>query len=211
MLKFFFSTQTCSTAIHIALEEAGLPFEGTEVSWKRKLNVAELEAVNPLGQVPVLQDDGKTLTQSIAILEHIANLAPAKKLLPAAGTWEHSQAMGWLAFTGADFQKAFAPIFWSTRWTADVSAQMAIKKAAIDTIQKHLAFVDQSLAGKDFILGSQFSVADAFLFTITGWCKWSEVKTSGHKNLTAYLKRIYDRPAVQKVLAKEELLDFFPG
>lgn len=211
MLKFFYSTQTCSTAIHIALEEAGLPFEGVEVSWKRKVNVAELEAVNPLGQVPVLQEGDKVLGQSIAILERIGDLAPAKNLLPPPGTWERAHAMGWLAFTGSDFQKAFGPIFLASRWTTDTAAQTAIKTGAIETLRKHLDHIDRSLTGKDFILGKQFSVADAFLFTILGWCKWSEVKTSGHKNITAYLKRIYDRPAVQKVLAKEEMMDFFPG
>ena len=80
-LTFFYSTQTCSTAIHIALEETGLPFNGVEVSWKRKLNVAELEAVNPLGQVPFLVTNGRPLSQSIAILEYVADQAPEKKLL----------------------------------------------------------------------------------------------------------------------------------
>lgn len=210
-LTFFYSTQTCSTAVHIALEEAGLPFTGHEVSWRRKVNVAELEAVNPLGQVPVIQDGGKTLIQSIAILEYIADKAPAKNLLPKAGTWERAQAMGWLAFIGADFQTAFGAIGRASRWTSDTNAQASIKAAAVENIQKQLAYIDQALAGKDFLLGKQFTVADAYLFTITGWCKWSEIKMSQHKNLSAYLRRVYERPAVQKVLAKEELLDFFPA
>ncbi len=211
MLTFFYSTQTCSTAIHIALEEAEIPFRGVEVSWKRKLNLAELEAASPLGQVPVLVKDGQALVQSIAILEYVANQAPAKNLLPAAGTWERSQAMSWLSFIGSDFQKSFLPMFMASRWTTDTAVQLEVKKTVMAGIDKHLAYINQSLAGKDYIMGKQFTVVDAFLFTIVGWCKWSEIKIGNHPNLVAYLQRIYDRPAVQKVLAKEEMLDFIPS
>ena len=211
MLTFFYSTQTCSTAIHIALEEAGLPFNGIEVSWKRKENVAELEAANPLGQVPVLVHDGKTLNQSIAILEYIAEQAPTKNLLPPVGSWERAYAQSWLAFIGADFQKSFWPMFMASRWTTDTNIQMEIRKSVIAGMDKHLTYINEGLGGKDFILGKQFSVVDAYLFTILGWCKWSEVKLSTYKNITPYLKRVYERAAVQKVLAKEEMLDFIPG
>lgn len=211
MLKFFYSTQTCSTAVHIALEEAGVPFAGTEVSWKRKSNVDKLEAVNPLGQVPVIVDGDKTLIQSIAILEHIANLAPQKKLLPVQGSWERTEALAWLAFIGADFQKAFLPMFMAARWTDDTKTQTTIRTATAQGIEKHLAYIDRALAGKEFLLGKDFSVADAYLFTIAGWCKWSEIKISKYTNLVNYLQRIYKRPAVQKVLAAEEMLDFMPA
>ncbi len=211
MLTFFYSTQTCSTAVHIALEEAGIPFNGVEVSWKRKVNVSELEAVNPLGQVPVLVKDGQALNQCISILEFVGDQSPAKKLLPEVGTWERSQALSWLSFIGADFQKSFLAMFMASRWTKDTAVQTEIKKGVVEGIDKHLAYIDRALAGKDFILGKQFSVVDAYLFTIVGWCKWSEIKIGKYANLVAYLKRVYDRPAVQKVLAKEEMLDFIPS
>lgn len=210
MLTFFYSTQTCSTAVHIALEEAGIPFKGVEVSWKRKVNVAELEAVNPLGQVPALVDNGKMLNQTIAILEHISDQVPQKNLLPSQGI-EHIEAISWLAFIGADFQRAFTPLVRASRWTTDVNAIAHIRKAAADGIEKHLLHIEKSLNGKEYILGKGFTLADAYLFTILGWCKWAEVKTSPHVNISAYLKRIYARPAVQKVLKAEEMLEFFPG
>lgn len=211
MIKFFYSTQTCSTAVHLALEEAGLPFEGVEVSWRRKVNVEELEKVNPLGQVPALVIDGKSLIQSIAILETIGDLAKGKNLLAPAGSWERTETLAWLSFVGADFQKAFAPLFLASRWTQDIPAQTAIKNATLETLNKQLTYIDKALAGKEFLVGKTFTVADAYLFTIAGWCKWSEVKIAGYPNLVAYLKRIYQRPAVQKVLAKEEMMDFIPS
>lgn len=211
MLTFYYSTQTCSTAVHIALEEAGLPFQGVEVSWRRNVNVDKLEAVNPLGQVPVIVESNRKLNQSIAILEMIADRASGRKLLPAAGTWERTEALSWLSFIGADLQKNFAPFVLAARWTANESAQADIKRAASDTLAKQLAYVDRSLAGKDFILGNEFSVVDAYLFTILGWCKWAEVNVSPYPNIQPYLRRVMARPAVQKVLAKEELLDFLPA
>lgn len=211
MHTFYYATQTCSTAIHIALMEAEISFEGVEVSWKRKVNLDKLAAVNPLGQVPVLVKDGRPLNQSIAILEYVAEQAPAKKLLPPAGSWERTQALSWLAFIGADLQKSFGPIFWASSWTTDISVQTEIRKSVAASIDKHLAYIDDALQGKDYLLGQQFTVADAYLFTVVGWCKWAEVKISKYNNLTAYLKRVYARPAVQKVLAKEDLLDFMPS
>lgn len=209
MLKFYYSTQTCSTAVHIALAELGLPFEGVEVSWRRKLNLAELEAVNPLGAVPVLVDGGKTLTQTSAILEYLGD--KTKKMIPTAGSWERALASEWFAFVGADFQKAFQPLVRASRWTNNADAQAEIKKAAYENIEKLLSHLDRSLAEREFILGKEFSLVDAHLFTICGWCKWGEVKIGKYSNLVRYLKRVYERPAVQKVLKAEEMLDFMPS
>ena len=206
MLKFFYSTQTCSTAIHIALEEANIPFEGTEVSWKRKVNVAELEAVNPLGQVPAIVHQGKMLNQCIAILEYVSDLAPGKKLMPKENPLAMAEARSWLAFIGADLQKSFLPLFMASRWTDNQEVQAQIKKGVREGIDKYMAYVDKALAGKDYVLGSSFSVVDAYLFTVVGWCKWAEIDTSKYAKLSAYMKRIYSRPAVQKVLAAEDML-----
>ena len=212
MIKFYYSTQTCSTAAHIALEEAEIPFEGIEVSWKKNINLDRLALVNPLGQVPALvMENGKVLTQTIAILEAVAILAPHKNLMPAEPGWERSEALSWLAFIGADFQKSFTAIFRAMRWCSDPLAQREIRKAGEEAIEKQLAYIDRALAGKNFVLGPDFSVVDAYLFTIAGWCKWAEIKIAAHSNLVAHLKRIHSRPAVQRVLEKEEMKDFIPA
>lgn len=211
MLKFYYSTQTCSTAARIALEEAGIAYEGIEVSWQRNVNVPELNAVNPMGQVPVLVAGDEVLTQSIAILEYIADRAPAKKLLPFAGTRERLQALSWLAFVGADFQKCFGPVFLASRWTKDEAAATEIRRWSAEQIKKHLAIINDALPDdEEFLLGEHFSVADAYLFTILGWCKWSKVPVSPYARILPYMKRVYARPVVKRVLEQEGLLDFFP-
>ena len=209
MMKLYFSTATCSTACHIAMEELGLEFTPVEVSWKRDLNVAELNKLNPLGAVPVLvSDQGKTLTQNTAILEYLADQKPSAHLLPERGTWERSETMSWVAFVASDLQKAFSPFFQAKSITESESAQKEITEFASKKVQALLDYIEQKLAGNDYIMGKQFTIADAYLFTVLGWTKWVKISTLGHKNITNYMKRVYDRPAVQSVLKKENLLDY---
>lgn len=210
MLTLFYSTGTCSTISHIALEEAGIPFEGIEVSWQRKVNLEKLAEVNPLGQVPVLMVDGRPLTQGLAILQYISDQAPAKNLLPKKESAEYYQALSWLSFAAADFQKSFLPFFMGPRWTNSPEAQADIKKATTQSVDQYLALLEKSLKGQDYILGNQFTLVDAYLFVVTSWCKFTRVPLANYPNLKKYLHRIFERPAVQKVLAKEDLLNCIP-
>jgi glutathione S-transferase len=209
MMKLYFSTATCSTACHIAMEELGLDFIPMEVSWKRDLNVTELNKLNPLGSVPVLiSEQEKTLTQNTAILEYLADQKPSAHLLAEQGTWERSETISWLAFVASDLQKAFSPFFQTEKMTKSESAQKEIKDFTTERIQVLLTYIEQKLAGKDYIMGKQFTVADAYLFTVLGWTKWVKISTLEYKNITSYMKRVFDRPAVQRVLKKEDLLDY---
>lgn len=210
MLKFYYSTQTCSTAARIALEEAGLSYQGVEVSWQRNVNIAELAEINPMGQVPVLVAGDEVLTQTIAILEYIGDRAPGKKLIPYAGTRERRYALSWLAFLGADLQKCFAPFFLGPKWAKDEASASEIRRWATEQLDRHLKVINDALPEEDFLLGEDFSVADAYLFTLLGWCKWSKVSVSPYPQILPYMKRVYERPAVKRVLEQEGLLDFFP-
>lgn len=211
MLKFFYATQSSSTAARIGLEEAGLEYEGVEVSWRRNVNVEAVREVNSLGQIPVLVGPFGTLTQNTAILEYVADQTPSLGFLPEAGTPELWRARAWLSYIAADFHKAFSPLGHAARWTKNESAQGEIRAAALAAIAGHLAYVNKSLEGKNYLLGERYSFADSYLFVVLGWCKWAGVPVAEHRNILPYMHRIYNRPAVQKVLAAEDLLDFFPA
>jgi len=205
MVTFYYSTGTCSTAVHILLEEAKIPFRGVEVSWRRNLNVAELEKVSSLGQVPVLVDEGRTLTQTHALLEYLGD---RHGLMPKPGTWERALATRWMSFAAADLQKSYAPIFGPQRFTANESAQAELKANGIKNVEKQLAFVDANMGDAEYLTGSQFTAADAHLFTIAGWARLFGIQLSAYPRLYAFMKRVYARPAVQKVLTAENLLDY---
>ncbi|MGZ3694669.1 MAG: glutathione S-transferase family protein [Bdellovibrionota bacterium] len=211
MLKFYYSTVTSSTATHIALAEAGAEFTPVEVSWQRNVNVDELAKVNPLGTVPAVSVDGKPLTQTIAIMEYIADNHPKAKLLPAPGTFERAEAMSWLAFCSSDLQKSFAPLFRLrfNKWEVAAEAKQEIQKKVTAEIHNYLAHVEKNLAGKDFITGKNFTVADCLLFINLGFTKFAEIDLKAYKNIPAYLKRVSQRPAVQKVLKEEGMLEMF--
>jgi glutathione S-transferase len=209
MMKLYFSTATCSTACHIAMEELGLNFTPVEVSWKNNLNVTELNSLNHLGAVPVLiSEQGKTLTQNTAILEYLADQKPSAHLLAEHGTWERTETMSWVAFVASDLQKAFTPIFQAKNISPSESTQKDIIDFTTKRINVLLDYIEQNLVGKDYIIGKQFTIADAYLFTILGWTKWIKISTLEHKNITTYMKRVFERPAVQSVLKKENLLDY---
>lgn len=209
MMKFYFSTATCSTACHIAIEELGLDYTPIEVSWKRNLNVAELNKLNPLGSVPVLvTDQGKTLTQNTAILEYLADQKPSAQLLEKQGTFERNETMSWVSFVASDFQKAFTPFFHAKNITASEINQKEIIDFYTKKLNDLLNYIEDKLANKEYIMGKNFTIADAYLFTILGWTKWVKISTKDHKNITNYMKRVYDRPVVQKVLNKEGLIDY---
>lgn len=210
-MKFYHSTATCSLATHITLRESGLAFEPVEVSWKRNVNIEALAKVNPLGAVPALvTDSGQVLTQSTVIMEYVADLAPAKRLLPPAGSPERREAMAWVTFAAADFQRAFTPILAFDHMSTLPAARGELRAYATGQIQQYLQHVDTSLHGRDFVTGKDFTIADAYLFTVIGWCKWAEIPISGYANIAGYLKRIAERPAVRDTLKDEGMPNYLP-
>lgn len=206
-MKLYYSEGSCSMSCHIAAEEAGINYETVEVSFQKNTNVDQLEKINPLGVVPALvTDNGQVLTQNAAILEFIADQKPASKLLPAAGTLERAQAMSWLSFVASDFHKAFSPLFTAQMMSSTPQGQDEIRKFQKGMIDNYLQHLDRNLAGKSFLTGSQFTVADAYLFTVLGWCKWLEVDFGKYPNVKAFTRHCLERPAVRRVAEKHDML-----
>jgi glutathione S-transferase len=209
MMKLYFSGGSCAMSCHIALEEAGLSYTPVQIDWdKPSAELEEMKKLNPLGVVPVLiTDQGKAITQNAAILEYLADAKPSAHLLAGVGTAERAETMQWVAFVSADLHKSFSPLFMVDSITANETGRKDVRAWAEKNLHAYLSHVDKSLAGKDYICGKQFTVADCYLFTVVNWCQWVQVSTTEYKNLGAYMGRISERPAVQKVLKMEGLLD----
>jgi glutathione S-transferase len=194
MQKLYVSPGACSMSCHIAFEEAQLKFEPLVSKWD------EIVKLNPMHAVPVLVlEDGKVLSQNIAILLHIANQAPQADLLPKAGTWEYDQCVQWLSWVASDLHPAFSPLF-NDQLPEDQ------RKAGELKVQRLLAVAEEQLAGKNFLLGNRLSVADCYLFAVYGWCKVVELPNDPYRNLNAFAARMAERPAVQTVLKREGLI-----
>lgn len=200
-MKLYLKPGACSLSPHIVLEESGLTYETEVVDLKTKVTTsgADYLAINAKGYVPALQlDNGVVLTEGPAIVQYLADLVPAKKLAPANGTVERYQLQGWLNFIATEIHKNFGAFF-------TPGAGEEWKATCQSNLQRRLAYTDQQLAGKAYLLGEDFSVADAYLFTVLGWGKYISLDLSTLPNLAAYHGRIAARPAVQAALKAEGL------
>ncbi len=194
-MKLYFSPGACSLSPHIALREAGLPFDLERVSLKEKKTQGgeDFLAINPKGAVPTLRlDGGEILTEGAAIVQYIADQKPESNLAPKAGTLERYRLAEWLNYIATELHKGFSPIF-----KGDDAAKAAAKAAFIPKLE----YVGRQLAGKPFLLGDQFTVADTYLFTILTWAKHKDVPMPA--NLSAYYERIHGRPSVKAALEAE--------
>ncbi len=201
-MKLYYSPGACSLSPHIALEEAGLKYEAIVAPTKtHKLpDGSDYYAVNPLGYVPLLElDDGTRLTEGPAIVQYIADQAPDKKLAPPNGTLPRYQLQSRLNFIGTELHKTFSPLF-------NPATPDETKRASKEKLLSRFKWIDGELAGKKYLMGDQFTVADAYLFTISNWCQKMEVDISGLSNLVAFRERVASRPAVQKAMKDEGLL-----
>ena len=201
-MKLYYSPGACSLSPHIALLEAGLPHDLVKVDLRAKKleNGDDYLKVNPKGQVPALAlDSGELVTEGPVIVQMIADRASGKNLAPARDSTERYQLLEWLNFITSELHKNFGPMF------SPVLADDA-KAFFKDRVMGKFKYVDSQLAGRDYVMGKQFTVADAYLFTMLNWAERLKFDISGLPNLVAYKARVGARPKVQEALTKEGLM-----
>ena len=199
-MKLYLKPGACSLSPHIALEESGLPYETEVVDLKTKITAsgADFTKSNPKGYVPaLLLDSGELLTEGAAIVQYIADQAPAKKLAPANGTIERYRLQSWLNFIGTELHKSCSPFF-------NPASGKEWKEIASANLERRLAYVNAQLEGRPYLLGEDFSVADGYLFTVLGWMKFIRIDLAKWPNLAAYVDRVAARPAVKAALKAEQ-------
>ncbi|QPF71573.1 glutathione transferase GstA [Roseateles sp. DAIF2] len=201
-MKLYYSTGACSLSPHIVLREAGLPFELVLASTKtHKLqDGTDYYTINAKGYVPLLElDGGERLSEGPAIVQYIADQVPAKQLAPANGTLARYRLQEWLNFITTELHKGFSPLF-NAAMPEEAKALFRAKLA------ERFSWVDAQLEGRQYLMGEQFTVADAYLFTVSNWGQYVGVDLGGYPNLVAYRARVAARPAVQEALKAEGLL-----
>jgi glutathione S-transferase len=201
-MKLYYSPGACSLSPHIVLNEAGLPFEKIKADTKTKVlpDGSDYRSVNPLGYVPLLElDDGTRITEGPAIVQYIADQVPAKKLAPPNGTMERVKLQSWLNFVTSELHKGFSPLF-------NPSMPDEAKKIFRERLGTRFAYLDQHLAGNDYLMGKDFSVADAYAFVVSNWAGRVDVDLSSYANVLAWRKRVGARPAVQEAMKAEGLI-----
>jgi glutathione S-transferase len=201
-MKLYYSPGACSLSPHIALLEAGLPYDLVKVDLRAKKleNGDDFLKINPKGQVPALAfDSGELVTEGPVIVQMIADKAAGKNLAPARDSAERYKLLEWLNFISTELHKNFSPMF------SPVLADDA-KAFFKDRVMGKFKYIDSQVAGRDYLMGKQFTVADGYLFTMLAWADRMKFDLSGLPNLLAYKARVGARPMVQEALTKEGLL-----
>jgi glutathione S-transferase len=201
-MKLYYAPGACSLSPHIALLEAGLPYDLVKVDLRAKKleNGDDYLAINPKGQVPALElDNGDLVTEGPVIVQYIADKAAAKNLAPAAGSDERRKLQEWLTFINGEVHKNFSPLF-------NPALNDEAKAVFKDRLMGKFKYLDGQLAKHDYLLGQQFTVADGYLFVMLKWAERMSIDLSAFPNLTAFKDRVGARPKVIEALTKEGLM-----
>jgi len=206
-MKLYYAPGACSLSPHIVTRELGIPVELKKVNTKDKTmeGGGDFWIVNARGYVPVLElDNGQVLTEGPAIVQYLADQKPDAGLAPKNGTFERYRLQEWLNFLTSEVHKQFSPLFKPN--TPD-----DYKPIAKQNIATRFDWLDKQLEGKDYLMGKQFTVADAYLFVLLNWTRPTQIDLSKWPNLGAYQKRVAARPKVKEALQAEGLLPKEPA
>ncbi|HEY1058211.1 MAG TPA: glutathione transferase GstA [Limnobacter sp.] len=199
-MKLYYSSGTCSLSPRIVIEELGLPISAVAVSLKTHTleDGSDYYAINPKGYVPLLElDGGERISEGPAIVQYLADLKPEMKLAPANGTLARTQLQSLLSFINSEIHKGFSPLF-------DRELSTEIKPHFRNKLGKRLTDMVELLGSNTYLMGEQFTVADAYLFNVLGWCGFVGVDLAGGwPALEAYRQRVAQRPAVQRAMKAE--------
>ena len=201
-MKLYYSPGACSLSPHIVAREAGIPVELKKVDLKAKLveGSADYLKTNGKGYVPAIElDDGSVLTEGPAIVQYLADRKPESGLAPAAGTMERYRLQEWLNFITSELHKAFGAFF-SPALTPEW------RKGVADRLELRCEWLAQQLAGKPYLMGDTFTVADAYAFTILNWAHMLRVELKPFPALVAYVARVGSRPYVREALVAEGMV-----
>jgi len=201
-MKLFYAPGACSLSPHIVAQEAGIDLQLVKVDTKTKTIAVEGDfwAINPKGYVPAIElDNGQILTEGPAIVQYLADLKPESKLAPANGTWARTRLQEVLGYINSEIHKSYSPLF-------NPKVLPEVRTERHEYLHRRYALLDKQLAGRKYLFGDHFTIADAYLFVVTNWARSTKVDLSDFTNLQAFQQRVAARPAVQAAMQAEGLI-----
>jgi len=200
-MQLYFAPGACSLASHITAREAGinLDLKRADTKTKKLEDGSDYLAVNSKGAVPALKlDNGQVLTEGVAIMQYLADQKPDSGLAPKNGTMERYRVQEWLNYITSEVHKGFSPLW-------NPTADPAVKTYALDGLKKKFDWLNTQLTGKKYLTGDNFTVADAYLFTVVNWTNFLSVDLAPWPALKEFQARVAARPKVQEALEAEGL------
>jgi glutathione S-transferase len=201
-MKLYYSPGACSLAPHIVVHEAGLDIEFDRVDLNTQTTASGhcFGTINPKRNVPALAlRNGEVLTEVSVILEYLADRVPDRRLLPALGSFERYRVQEWVGFISTELHKGFDPLW-------DGLMPNAARRLATQYLQRRLSYLDRCLKGRSYLMGEQFTVADAYCFTILSWARFHRVDLSNYAAVRAFMREVANRPMVRRAMEAEGLM-----
>ena len=202
-MKLYYVPGACSLAVHIVLREAGYKFEleKVDVPNKKTETGADYWGINPKGYVPALQlDDGSVLTEAGVILQYLADERPRRNLALKPRTMERYRLMEWLNFIAAEIHKTLGAFF---KFKQVMTPEW--REAQLGLVDQRFTTLEKMLGSNHYVMGDEFSIADAYLFTTLNWTHFHQIDVSKWPNIKGFMARVAERPAVKKAMKVEGL------
>ena len=207
-MKLFYKAAACSLAPHIVMAELNMVYEIEAVDLATKQCASgDYRKINPKGSVPaILMDNGEILSEGAIISQYLADQKMDSGLIPKFGTLERYRCLELMNFIATDIHKSFSPLFGADKIVKNVEGKTEMKMFFVETLKSKVALVSEKLGTSDYLMGKQFTIADAYLFTVLGWSKHVGLDLSTWSNVTSYMNRVSERPAVMKAMKEEGLI-----
>lgn len=202
-MKLYSFSGSCGLAAHITLGWIGKPFD-VELMKKENLKTPEYLKINPMGKVPVLDDNGFILSENAAVLGYLADKFPEAKLDGDGTPKGRAVVTHWLGLVNSEIHPAYKPLFGATAYLGDEKAIEKTKENARHQLRKVFEIVDKQLARGNYIAGTR-SIADAYLFVTVMWAGLIKIDLSGLDHIKAFEQRMRADPAVKAALKGQGL------
>lgn len=206
-MKLFYSAGSCALAPHIVMAELNMVYELEAVNMKDKTCTSgDFRKINLKGSVPVLKmENGEYLTEGAIISQYLADQKNDGTVLGKFGTIERLRTLEWMNFIATDIHKTFSPLFYAERVFKTAETQTEVKNYFKSALADKLNVVSEKLGNNDFLTGTQFTIADAYLFTCLTWSKYVGLELTPWSNINSYMNRVSERPAVMRAMKEQGL------
>jgi len=204
MLKLFYAPGSCALASHIALEEAGADYEAMRVNFAdNEQRKPQYLAINPKGRVPALVTDRGILTETPAILVYISQTHPKARLAPLEDPFALARLQSFNSYLCSTVHVAHAHGGRGSRWADEASSLEDMKRKVPHNVAACFELIEGSMVQGPWVMGEQYSVADAYLFTVAGWLQRDSIDIARFPKVADHHRRMRERAAVARALEQE--------
>lgn len=207
-MKLYYAKGACSLTPHIVMAELNMVYELESVNLADKTCASgDFRQINPKGSVPALtMDNGEVLTEVAVIAQYLADQKNDGTLFAPFGSMERIRTLEWMNYIATEVHKFFSPLFFAERAFSSMETQNDVKNFYKNNLNTKFNFISEKLGNNDYLMGEKFSIADAYLFNVLTWTKFVGLDLSKWSNITNYMNRISERPAVIRAMTEQGLL-----